>query len=82
MSAGKATGRPMRQPKHTKSEKGYEQIKKRIEKELGGLLKTNQLLIAIQFAADHECEFDVSDAIAAINERVERHIETLDRLCV
>lgn len=82
MSAVKATERPTRQPKHRKSEKGCEQIKKRIEKELGGLLKTNQLLTAIQFAADHECEFDVSNAIAAINERVERHIETLDRLCM
>lgn len=59
-----------------------EMLKSGIDGELGQLHKTNALLIAAQFAANYECEFDVSDALAAIIVRVERHIETLDRLCL
>jgi hypothetical protein len=47
-----------------------------------GFDKTNALLIATQFAANHECEFDASDAVAAIIVRVEQTITTLDRLCL
>ena len=53
-----------------------------IKAELSQLHKTNALLIATQFAANHECEFDASDAVAAIIVRVEQTITTLDRLCL
>jgi hypothetical protein len=59
-----------------------EQIKDGIQEALGRLHKTNALLIATQFSANHECEFDVGDAIAAIIERVKQHIQALDRLCL
>lgn len=79
MSAVKATRRPKGPKRRTAGER---QIIRGIEAELAGLHRTNQLLIAIEFAADHECKFDVNDAIAVVNERMERHIEKLDRLCV
>jgi hypothetical protein len=49
--------------------------------EIGQLHKTNALLIATQFAADHECEFDASDAVAAVV-RAQQTITTLDRVCL
>lgn len=81
MSVVKATMRPIR-AKLDKASKSGEQLKVGIEAELGRLHKTNALLIAAQFAANHEAEFDVSDAIAAIIERVDQHIEALDELCL
>lgn len=81
MSAVKATVRPERTEEREATER-YEQIKAGIEAELGGLHKTNALLIATQFAVNHECEFDASDAMAAIIERVDQHIQTLDALCL
>lgn len=82
MSADKATVRPKGSKRSKPSPERCEHIKDGIETELGRIHKTNALLIATQFAANHECEFDVSDAVAAIIERVEQHIERLDRLCL
>lgn len=82
MSAGAARVRPRRIKQGKPSPKRCEPIKDGIDTELGRLHKTNALLIATQFAVNHECEFDASDAIAAIIERVDQHIETLDRLCL
>jgi hypothetical protein len=82
VSAVKATVRPKRTKQSKPSPERCEQIKDSIGTELGRIYKTNALLIATQFAANHECEFDVSDAVAAIIERVDQHIETLDRLCL
>lgn len=81
MSAAKAKARPIRAEKHEATERCV-QIKAGVEEELGRLHKTNALLIATQFAANHECEFDASDAMAAIIERVDQHIETFDKLCL
>lgn len=39
---------------------------------------THALLIAVQFAANHEADFDVSDALAVIRDRVEQSIVRLD----
>ena len=50
--------------------------------EIEQLHKTNALLTATLFAANHECEFDASDAVAAIIVRVEQTITTLHRLCL
>jgi hypothetical protein len=81
VSVAKATVRPIRAEQRKATER-CEQIKAGVSEELGRLHKTNALLIATQFAANHECEFDASDAMAAIIERVDQHIETLDRLCL
>jgi hypothetical protein len=59
-----------------------EMLKDGVSVEIGQLHKTNALLIATQFAANHDCEFDASDAVAAIIVRVEQSITTLDRLCL
>jgi hypothetical protein len=59
-----------------------ETLKDAVSNEIGQLHKTNALLIATQFAANHGCEFDASDAVAAIIVRVEQTITTLDRLCL
>jgi hypothetical protein len=79
MSRSKATVRATR-TKESEASKRCEQLKAGIEAELGRLHKTNALLIATQFAANHECEFDASDAIAVIIECVEQTIATLDLL--
>ncbi len=81
MSARKSGAQPERRDDDQAHER-LEKLKGGVDDELGQLHKTNALLIAAQFAANHECEFDVSDALAAIIVRVERHIETLDRLCM
>lgn len=54
-------------------------LKKAVGREIGQLHKTHELLVAIQFAANHDCEFDASDALAVICKRVMRSIERLDR---
>lgn len=41
-------------------------LKATISAEIGRLHKTHAVLIAIQFAANHEAEFDVSDALAVV----------------
>ena len=49
--------------------------------EIRRLQKTHALLIAVQFAANHDAEdLDVSDAIAAIIVLVEESLAGLDRL--
>jgi len=53
-------------------------LKAAIGAELGHLYKTHALLIAVQFAANHEAKFDVSDALAVIRDRVEQSIARLD----
>lgn len=80
MSAVKAAVRPRRTQQSNASAHG-EQIKAGVEAELGRLHKTHALLIATQFAANHGCKFDASDALAVIIQRVEQHIESLDGLC-
>jgi hypothetical protein len=59
-----------------------EMLKQAVSVEIGQIHKTNALLIATQFAANHGCKFDASDAVAAIIVRVEQTITTLDRLCL
>lgn len=81
MSARKATVRPIRTEQSEGAER-CEQLKGGIQEELRQLHKTTALLIAVQYAANDECEFDVSDALAAILLRFKQHIETLDELCV
>lgn len=76
MSRAKATVQPIL-TEESDASKRCEQIKAGIGAELGQLHKTNALLIATQFAANHDAEFDVSDAIAVIIERVEQTIATL-----
>lgn len=81
MNGAKATVRPMR-AEQSETSQLCEQIKAGIEAELRQLHKTNALLIATQFAANHDAEFDVSDAISVIIERFEQHIATLNLLAL
>ena len=63
----KRQGRAKVRPKRTKQDKARERLemlKDAVSVEIGQLHKTNALLIATQFAANHECEFDASDAVA------------------
>jgi hypothetical protein len=78
---GRAKVRPKR-TEHDKARERLEMLKHAVCDEIGQLHKTNALLVATQFAANHECEFDASDAVAAIIVRVEQTITTLDRLCL
>ena len=78
---GRAKVRPER-TEHDKARERLEMLKDAVSVEIGQLHKTNALLIATQFAANHDCEFDASDAVAAIIVRVEQTITTLDRLCL
>jgi len=78
---GRAKVRPER-IEHDKARERLKTLKDAVSVEIGQLHKTNALLIATQFAANHECEFDASDAVAAIIVRVDQTIETLDRLCL
>ena len=78
---GRAKVRPERTDDNGARER-LEMLKHAVSVEIGQLHKTNALLIATQFAANHECEFDASDAVAAIIVRVELTIERLDRLCL
>ncbi|HWK52681.1 MAG TPA: hypothetical protein VNR40_22465 [Steroidobacter sp.] len=54
-------------------------LKEAMNVELGQLHKTHAVLVAVQYAANHDCEFDVSDALAVIRDRVAETIERLDR---
>lgn len=81
----KRQGRGGARPERTEDDRARGRLKTLTDAvcdEIGQLHKTNALLIATQFAANHECEFDTSDAVAAIIVRVEQTIETLDRLCL
>jgi hypothetical protein len=53
-------------------------LKAAVSAELGQLHKTIALLIAIQFASNHDCEFDVSDTLAVIRDRIGQSIARLD----
>ena len=55
------------------------QLKAAINAEIGQLHKTQALLIAVQFAANHDAVFDVSDALAAIVVRIEHSLTALDQ---
>lgn len=58
--------------------KRCKRLKAAVSRVIGQLHKTHALLIAVQFAANHDCEFDVSDAVAVIRDRVEQSITDLD----
>lgn len=51
-----------------------------IADEIRRLQKTQALLIAVQFAANYEAEFDVSDALAVIVALIDDSLASLDRL--
>lgn len=70
IQAGRSTGRAI---------KRRSALRKAVDAEVGQLHKTHALLIATQFAANHDCDFDVSDALAVIRDRVGQAIERLDR---
>lgn len=63
-----------RQPKSARK-----QLKAAISVEIGRLHKTHALLTAVQFAANHEAEFDVSDALAVVVALIAESIARLDR---
>lgn len=48
--------------------------------EIGRLRKTHAVLIAIQFAANHDAEFDVGDALAVVVALIGESIAGLDGL--
>lgn len=54
-------------------------FKEAVNAEIGQLHKTHALLIATQYAANHDCDFDVSDALAVIRDRVQQSIARLDK---
>jgi hypothetical protein len=56
------------------------QMKAGVAIEMARMHKTRALLIAVQFAANHEADFVVSDALAVILPRFEQHITILDNL--
>lgn len=51
-----------------------------IADEIRRLQKTYALLVAVQDAANHDVEFDVSDALAVIVRLVDESLAGLDRL--
>ncbi|GFE80242.1 hypothetical protein GCM10011487_22420 [Steroidobacter agaridevorans] len=53
-----------------------------ISGEIRRLQKTHALLIAIQFASNHDAEFDVSDALAAIIGAIEESLRALDKIAL
>jgi hypothetical protein len=53
-----------------------------LSEELRRLQKTRALLIAVQFASNHDAEFDVSDALAAIIASIEESLRALDRIAL
>lgn len=55
-------------------------LKAGIGVEIGRLHRLNALLIAAQFAANHEAEFDVSDVISVAVEQVEQTLAALNLL--
>lgn len=77
-----STGRPagLRHPVRSQgcAVKTSKRLKATVNAELGQLHKTRALLIAVQFASNYDCEFDVSDALAVIRDRVEQSIARLD----
>jgi len=54
--------------------------KPEVADEIRGLQKTQALLIAVQFAANHDAEFDVPDALAGIILLVQQLLANLDQL--
>jgi hypothetical protein len=44
------------------------------------LQKTRAVLVAVQFAANHDADFDVSDALAVVVALLDESLADLDRL--
>jgi hypothetical protein len=77
VSGQNAKARPKR-AQHERQLSKQDLLEEAIQREIGDLHKTHMLLTAVQFAANHDCEFDVSDALAVIRDRVEQAITGLD----
>lgn len=76
MSTGKVTVRPG----CTDEECGrLRRLKASVSVEITRMHETKALLIAVQFAAEHDCEFVVSDALAAILSRLYVNVTNLDQ---
>ncbi len=80
MSASKVTMRPRHVLLGSKLVKRREELKEAFTDEVRRLQKAQALLIATQFAANHEVKFDASDAMAAILTMVEQTLVGLDQL--
>lgn len=61
-------------------QKAARKMKPTIDADIRRLHKAQALLIAVQFAANYEAEFDVSDALAAILVMVEQSLDGLDQV--
>jgi hypothetical protein len=59
---------------------GIDRLQPSIADQIRRLQKTQALLIAVQFAANHEAEFDVSDALAVVVTLINDSLAGLDRL--
>lgn len=76
MSIVKATVRP----ENTQKERRLNQLKAAVAAEINLPHKRRAQLIAIQFAANGDCEFDVSNALVAILVMIEQSLAGLDQL--
>lgn len=57
-------------------------LKEAVNHEIGQLGERHALLVALQFAAAHDCDFSVSEALRVIRDRVEASIDCLDKASV
>lgn len=88
MAGDHSTGQPpaflLSKPVTPQSGRRPKTARKRLRLAISGeirhLQKTHAVLIAIQFAANHEAEFDVSDALAIVVALLSESLTSLDRL--
>lgn len=80
MSVSRVAMHPTRVLQESQLLKRRKELKEAFTDEVRRLQKAQALLIATQFAAIHEVEFDASDAMAAILTMVEQALLGLDRL--
>lgn len=88
MAGDHSTGQPpaflLSKPVNPQSGRRPKSARKRLRLAISGeirrLHKTHAVLIAIQFAANHEAEFDVSDALAVVVALISESLTGLDRL--
>lgn len=82
MSVGRSLARARRTRGESQILESHKQQSALTRVEIVRLHEAHPLLIALQFATDHDAGFDVSGALAIIRARVKESIERLDEATV
>lgn len=79
MSRAKAKARPKRASRQPQAAVRISELKAFLDQQNRAWQKIEALMVALEFASNHECEFDVSDGLAGVLALIGQSLTALDQ---